>query len=208
MFDTITSIIGKGSYIGVFFLMLLENIFPPIPSELIMPLAGYVATVEEISFWGVIAAGTLGSLIGQAALYYLGRAVGEKRIKKWVDDHGYWVATSSEELDLAQTWFEKHGRSAVFLGRLVPGVRSLISVPAGLTKMPVLQFLLYTLAGTFMWTAALTFLGRILGQNYHKVEQFLNPISYLIVGGILVWYLRRVYQGYRREKDLSPSPNR
>ena len=95
MFDTITSIIGKGSYIGVFFLMLLENIFPPIPSELIMPLAGYVATTGKLSFWGVIVAGTLGSLIGQAALYYLGRAVGEKRIKKWADDHGYWVATSS-----------------------------------------------------------------------------------------------------------------
>ena len=204
MFDAITSIIGKGSYIGVFFLMLLENIFPPIPSELIMPLAGYVATTGKLSFWGVIVAGALGSLIGQAALYYLGRAVGEKRIKKWADDHGYWVATSSEELDHAQTWFENHGRTAVFFGRLVPGVRSLISIPAGLTRMPVSQFLLYTLAGTFVWTAALTFLGRILGQNYHKVEQFLNPVSYLIVGGIVVWYLWRVYKGYQEENNLSP----
>ncbi|MFA5505720.1 MAG: DedA family protein [Vulcanimicrobiota bacterium] len=198
MFDTITSIIGKGSYLGVFLLMLLENVFPPIPSELIMPLAGYVATTGELSFWGVILAGTVGSLAGQAALYYAGRAVGEERLKEWADNHGYWVATSSGELERAQSWFKKHGNSAVFFGRLVPGVRSLISIPAGLTKMPVGQFLLYTLAGTFLWTAALTYLGRVLGQNYQKVEQFLNPISYLVVGGIVAWYLWRVYLAQRQ----------
>lgn len=199
MFDTITSIIGKGSYLGVFLLMLLENVFPPIPSELIMPLAGYVASTGEATMWGVLAAGTFGSLAGQAALYYLACRVGEDRLKKWADNHGYWVATNSEELERAQSWFKEHGRSAVFFGRLIPGIRSLISIPAGLTRMPIWQFTIYTLSGTFLWTAALTFLGSVLGRNYQKVEQFLNPVSTLIVGGLVVWYLWKVYRGYKAQ---------
>jgi membrane protein DedA with SNARE-associated domain len=205
MFDGIVSLISKGSYVGVLLLMLLENVFPPIPSELIMPLAGYLAERGEFNIWLAIAAGTVGSFAGQAALYYLGYRIGEDRLKRWAREHGHWVATSPEEIDRAQEWFDKHGGAAVFVGRMVPGIRSLISIPAGLAKMSKWTFSAYTLAGTAVWTVALTYAGRMLGQNYEKVEQYLNPISYAVVGFIVLSYLWRVFKNYRGGSEPSQS---
>ncbi len=198
VFEWITSVIDKGSYLGIFALMLLENLFPPIPSELIMPVGGLLSEQGELSLLGVIVAGTLGSFAGQVFLYYLGHKVGEKRLKRWAEEHGHWVATSPEEIDRAKEWFGKRrGGAAVFLGRLVPGLRSVISFPAGIVKMPLPTFLTCTLVGTAAWTTALAYAGKVLGDNYDKVEQYLNPVTYAVVGFMVVSYLWRVAKSFR-----------
>lgn len=182
-------------YLGIALLMFLENIFPPIPSELIMPLAGFTSAQGDLTFIGVVLAGTLGSVIGALPLYYLGRVVGEERLKQWADRYGKWLTVSGKEIERADQWFERHGHKAVFFGRLVPGVRSLISIPAGISGMNVLQFLLYSAAGALIWTAVLAYLGRLLGQNYERVNEYLGPITYVVLGGLLIagiiWVVRR-----------------
>ena len=194
MFDAILSLVNKGGYLGIGFLMFLENVFPPIPSEVIMPLGGFLAEQDKLDFWVVVLAGTLGSTVGQLALYYLGAAVGERRLKRWAKRHGRWMAVSVDEIDRAKDWFDRHGGMAVFICRLVPALRSLISLPAGVVKMPLPQFLAFTIVGTALWTAALAYAGRLLGQNYDKVEQYLNPASYAIVVILLGTYLYRVFR--------------
>ena len=199
MFDWIAEMIGKGGYLGLAFLMFLENVFPPIPSELVMPMGGYLADTGELSFWPVVLAGTLGSVVGQVALYYVGRGVGEERLKRWSEEHGHWVATSPEEIDRAKNWMQrKRGGTAILLGRMVPGIRSLISIPAGVVRMPMSSFLTCTVIGTFTWTLALAYAGLLIGQHFEKVEAILNPVAYTVIGLCVGGYLYRVIKGFRR----------
>lgn len=182
-------------YPGIVFLMFLENVFPPIPSELIMPFAGFTASQGQLAFYGVVLAGWLGSLIGQLPLYYLGRLANEDRLKGWADRYGRWLGVSSRDIGKADDWFDRHGPKAVFLGRLVPGVRSLISVPAGMSEMKLAPFLLYSALGTGLWSLLLAWLGLMLGQRYDLVETYLGPVSYVVFAGLfvvaLVWLVRR-----------------
>ena len=143
MAEWIKSFMESLGYLGIGLLMFLENIFPPIPSELIMPLAGFTAAQGRLSFWGAVAAGIVGSVLGQLPLYYLGRLAGEEQLKRWADRYGKWLTVSHEEIERAKGWFDHHGGKAVFLCRLIPGIRSLISIPAGMAKMHLLAFLLY-----------------------------------------------------------------
>lgn len=200
MFELITGLVKQGGYLAVFLLMAAENIFPPIPSELIMPLAGFVADRGDLAFWPAILAGWLGSIAGQLPLYYLGAKIDEERLKGWVDRRGFWLAVDSSELERAQSWFERHGRSTIFFCRLIPGLRSLISVPAGLVRMPIALFLAYTAAGTLLWTVALTYAGSMLGRNYERVQGYLDPVSTAILIGVAVWYLWRVARSYRKSR--------
>jgi membrane protein DedA with SNARE-associated domain len=202
--DWIVRVIGSMGYPGVGMLMLLENLFPPVPSELIMPFAGMVATRGGISFWGVVAAGTTGSVLGALALYSVGRAVGEDRLKRWADEHGRWLALSSEDLEKGRFWFERHGGVVVSFGRMVPGIRSLISIPAGADRMSLPLFLSYTTLGSAAWTTLLAYLGRILGQNYRLVEQYLEPVSWVVLGSILVAFVIRVIRHKGRASSGCP----
>jgi CheY-like chemotaxis protein len=127
--------ISGTSYWGIVLLMVVENVFPPIPSEVIMPLAGFMATQGQLSLLGVILAGTLGSVLGAVPLYYLGRRIGDERLKAFADRHGRWLTVSRHDLDHAKQWFDRHGRMAVLFCRLVPGVRSLISIPAAFARL-------------------------------------------------------------------------
>jgi membrane protein DedA with SNARE-associated domain len=172
--------------------MVLENVFPPIPSEVIMPLAGFMATQDRLSLLGAIAAGTLGSVLGALPLYYLGRKIGGERLKAVADRHGRWLTVSRQDLDNAQQWFDRHGNLAVFLCRLIPGIRSLISIPAGMHGMSLALFLLYTTMGAGLWTALLTLAGYGLGANFHQVATYLDPVSYVVLAVIVVLYLWRV----------------
>jgi membrane protein DedA with SNARE-associated domain len=172
--------------------MVLENVFPPIPSEVIMPLAGFMATQDRLSLVGVIVAGTLGSVLGALPLYYLGRMMGDERIKAFADRHGRWLTLSREDLDNAKQWFDRHGGMAVLLCRLVPGIRSLISIPAGIEGMPLTPFLLYTTLGSGLWTALLTLVGYGLGANFRQVETYLDPASYVVLAVIVMLYIWRV----------------
>jgi membrane protein DedA with SNARE-associated domain len=201
MFDWISGTMASMGEIGVALLMLLENVFPPIPSELIMPLAGFISERGGLSFWPVVAAGSAGSLAGALAWYWVGRSVGERRFRVWVDAHGRWLTLSCEDLDRAKGWFDRHGGAAVFIGRLIPGIRTFISVPAGFAEMPFAPFLAYSTAGTALWTAALAIAGRMLGSQYDQVSTYLGPISWIVLGGILVLYVYRVVK-WRRSSSV------
>jgi membrane protein DedA with SNARE-associated domain len=195
VFEWIQQLMTSLGYPGVALLMFLENVFPPIPSELVMPLAGFTAGTGELSFVGVVIAGAVGSLLGQLPLYYLGRWVGEDKLVVWADRYGKWLTVSGDEVKKADDWFDRHGPKAVFFARLVPGLRSLISIPAGLSEMQLLPFLLYSALGTSLWALLLAGAGALLGENYQVVDTYLGPAGLVILGGILivaiVWIARR-----------------
>ncbi len=192
MVEWITELLERLGYLGIALLMFLENVFPPIPSELIMPFAGFAASRGELNFFGVLIAGTVGSLAGALPWYWLGYKIGCKRLASWADKHGRWFTLSGEEMKQANAWFEKHCGKAVLFGRLVPAVRTLISVPAGIASMSLRRFITYSLVGTLMWNAVLTTLGFQLGENYSKVGEYLDPVTKVIVGSIIAFYLYRV----------------
>lgn len=192
MFDWITGLLDRTGYLGVLLLMLAENVFPPIPSELIMPLAGFNAARGEANLLLLVLAGTIGSLAGALVWFYLGRWLGKDRLKRIASRHGRWLTLSPRDIDEAERWFARHGAWAVFIGRLVPGVRTLISVPAGITGMPVPRFLAWTALGTAVWTALLAGAGYLLQSQYGLVSAWVNPTSNVIVGLIAVGYVYRV----------------
>lgn len=192
MFEIIVDIVSRSGYLGIFLLMFLENLFPPIPSELIMPLAGFAAARGDLNITLVVAAGTAGSVVGALPWYYLGVLFGRERLKRIADKHGRWLTVSSGDIDVASRWFERHGRSAIFSGRLVPAIRTLISVPAGIMRMPMLAFLAYSAAGSLIWTGLLAAAGFTLQAQYAVVAQYLDPVSKGIVGLIIVGYLYRL----------------
>lgn len=204
MIDWITETIDSAGYYGLVFLMFLENVFPPIPSELIMPLAGFLVTRGEMSFAGVVAAGTLGSILGALPLYYAGKWFGLEHLKRWADRHGRWLTVSGADLDRGKEWFDRYGGITVLLCRLIPGIRSLISIPAGVANMPMGLFLLYTTAGTAVWSALLAGAGYLLGVNYDKVEVYVGPVSKLALGTLVIIYLYRVitYKPVNQSPDL------
>lgn len=195
MLDWARHIMETLSYSGIALLMFLENVFPPLPSEVIMLLAGFTAAQGRLSHWGVWLAGATGSVAGSLPLYALGRLVGGERLHRWADRYGKWLTVSGAELDQAQGWFDRHGPKAIFLCQLIPGVRSLISIPAGVHAMSVPLFLAYTALGVGIWTGLLAFLRRLLGENYAAVGRFVGPATYVVLGGLLlaalVWVARR-----------------
>lgn len=192
MFDWITGFIENVGYVGVALLMLAENVFPPIPSELIMPLAGFNAAEGNMNLVLAILAGSLGSLAGALFWYYVGAWIGTDRLKAFARRHGRFLTLTPGEVDKADRWFERHGGLAVFLGRLVPAVRTLISVPAGISGMRLGPFLFYSALGTLIWTTFLALAGYWLGAQYEKVQGWVDPVSKAVVAIIVLWYLYRV----------------
>ena len=192
MFTWIASLIEQTGYIGIALLMFAENVFPPIPSELIMPLAGFTAARGDLSLTGVILAGTVGSLLGALLWFYIGRWVGTERLKRWAVRYGRLLTMTPGDVEAADRWFDRHGGKAVMVGRLVPGVRTLISVPAGISGMSLGRLVAWSAIGTALWTAALTMAGYLLEGQYDKVVGWVNPVSNLIVGTLVLGYLYRV----------------
>ncbi|MEA2707763.1 MAG: hypothetical protein QOF78_364 [Phycisphaerales bacterium] len=186
MKDLIVNTIDSLGYAGLALMMFLENIFPPIPSELIMPLGGFVASQGKLSLPLVIAAGTIGSVVGQLPLYYLGNYLGKDRLMRMADKYGKWMTVSGADIENASKWFGRRGSTAVLICRLVPGVRSLISIPAGICGMGLPKFLLLSALGMGVWAGVLAFAGHLLGQNYEKVERFLGPASKILLVVIAV----------------------
>lgn len=192
MASWVMGFISSAGYGGILLLMFLENVFPPIPSELIMPLAGFMIAQNKLTFIGTILAGMAGSVLGALPFYYAGRKLGEERVKRFADRHGRWLTVSRQDIERAARWFHRHGGAAVLLCRLIPGVRSLISVPAGIAGMNLLQFLAYTSIGTALWAALLVYLGYQLGSNFTQVGEYLDPVSWIVFGAIGVLYIIRV----------------
>ena len=181
MLDWIQNLMDSLGYVGIVLLMFLENIFPPLPSELVMLAAGFAAARGDLHMVGVVLAGTLGSVLGAPPLYWLGIAVGEERLTRWADRWGRWLTVSGDEVRRADAWFDRFGHRIVLFARVVPGVRSLISIPAGISGMPLPKFLLYTALGTAVWSGVMAGLGHALGDHYEQVEHSMGPVGAVVL---------------------------
>lgn len=200
MFYWVTGMIDQTGYVGIAVLMFLENVFPPIPSELIMPLAGFTAARGDLALVPVVLAGSVGSLAGALLWYYIGKWLGDERLMRWAAHHGRWLTVTPRQVERAIRWFDRHGTKAVLIGRLIPAVRTLISVPAGIADMPLPRFLLFSALGTVAWTALLAVAGFWLKDGYTAVSAYVNPVSNLILAAMVLFYLYRVAT-FRRRVD-------
>jgi membrane protein DedA with SNARE-associated domain len=197
MVDWITGFISSTGYLGIALLMFAENVFPPIPSELIMPFAGFVAARGELNPVGVLVAGVVGSLLGAVPWYLAGRWLGNERLKRMADRHGRWLTVSRKDLERAEAWFHRYGLVSVVVGRLVPAVRTLISVPAGITRMHPIPFFACSAVGTLVWTGLLVGSGYLLESHYERVAEWIDPFSKLVLAAIVATYLYRLVRQRR-----------
>ncbi|MCF3934151.1 DedA family protein [Acuticoccus sp. M5D2P5] len=200
MFDLITHFLEYGGYVGLAFLMLLENVFPFIPSEVIMPLAGYVAHRGDMNLFLVILSGSIGSIAGAVFYYYIGWWLGLARVHRFIGRYGRWLTISNDDIDRSHAWFIRHQQKAVLIGRLLPTVRTLISIPAGIAKMSQPRFVFLTSIGTTAFTAILAVAGHALGSQYHLVEEWMNPLTNVIVAAVVISYIYRVIVYRPRER--------
>ena len=190
-------VLAAGGYFGLGLLMALENLLPPLPSELILPLAGYMAGRGQLAAGWVVAVGTVGSVLGTLPLFALGRRLGERRVRDLAGRHGRWITVSPEHIDRAGAWLRRHGAWAVVLCRLVPGLRSLVAVPAGIAGMRLPVFIACTTLGAAVWTGLLTGAGYLLGSRFHEIDRYLDPVSGVVLGALVAWYLWRVIRAPR-----------
>jgi membrane protein DedA with SNARE-associated domain len=190
----IEQIIGTLGYGGIALLMIVENIFPPIPSELVVPFAGFLIFRGEMNFFAVVLASSIGTMIGTTFLYYLGKWLGEERLRLLLRNYGRFFFFPEKNYDKALTAFHKHDKAVVFWSRLVPGLRSVISLPAGVAKMPLGRFLFYTTLGTLVWNTLLAGGGVLLGNNWSQMMAFVDRFKYivlLIIAALIVFLLIR-----------------
>jgi membrane protein DedA with SNARE-associated domain len=186
-------------YAAIALAMLLETVVAPMPAELILPFSGFLVHQGRLELVPVILAGVLGSVLGAWCWYGLGRLVNERRLERFAERHGSWLGFSPAILAASRRWFSQHGVAVVFWGRIIPGVRTFVSVPAGIELMPQPAFLAWTAAGSLLWVSALTLAGLGLGANYRRVMALLEPIAGVLIGGIvslaagalLLWLWRR-----------------
>jgi membrane protein DedA with SNARE-associated domain len=179
-------------YPGVFLLMVLEHIVPPFPSELIMPFAGFIAGEGLLTYLGVVLAGTLGAATGSFIQYFLGRKLGHERVKDFVCKYGKYFLLSGRDLDRAADSFERRGKIAILVGHNIPGVRSLISIPAGMERIDLKYFIPFTLLGTLIYNLILSGAGFFLGRNWPSVLEFLEGyqnIILILVGALLLFFI-------------------
>ena len=165
------------AYLVICFAMFLENLIPPIPSEIIMPLGGFFVYQGILNFYILVFFGLIGTVLGALPWYYLGRFLNEKKLADFVDSKGKFLGITSKDLNKSKLWFDNYGVSLVFWGRLIPGIRTLISVPAGIELMPIKKFLLWTTLGSLIWVALLSLAGYVFGENYKIIETYLDNLK-------------------------------
>ena len=191
MGDWTIRLIDQTGYVGIFLLMFLETIFPPIPSEVIMPVAGARAAQGPLTLWGVIASGTAGAMLGNLFWYALARVIGMKRFRPFIENYGRWLTMDWDDVEKAEKLFGRFGGTIVSVGRMLPTIRSVISIPAGLLSMRLKTFLLWSTLGTAGWTAILATAGWGLGMAFDDVEKILGPLSTAIIVLIVAAYIWR-----------------
>ncbi len=204
--EWVTSIVESLGYWGVAALVALENLFPPIPSEVVLPLAGFVAVEGDASLVGMIIAATIGSMVGAYALYGIAAAIGPVRLRGLVARHGKWFGLDESDLDKSEEWFDRRASMAVLVCRCIPLMRSLISIPAGLRRMPLIPFTLYTLVGSLVWNVLLIGAGYLLGERYQQVEEPLELFQKLVLvvlGVAIAWFVwRRIVRPRLRRAEV------
>ncbi len=203
--DLVTDNIARYGYLAIFLLMVLESACVPIPSEVTMLFGGALVTApflapdQQLDFWLVVLAGTAGNVVGSWLAWWAGMAGGRPLVDRW----GRYLLIRPHEVDRAHDWFERHGEAAVFFGRLLPVVRTFISLPAGVVRMPFGRFSAYTVLGCLPWCLLLTWLGYVLGENWETVERILRPFAWAIAIALLItviWFVRHRLRAIRRER--------
>ncbi len=197
MSEWIIHLIDQTGYLGVGFLMFLETVFPPIPSEVIMPVAGLAAARGTMNIFGVIASGTVGAMLGNYFWYLVARVVGIDRFRPFIEKYGRWLTFDWVEIQKAEKLFGRNGWAIVFFGRMLPTLRSLISIPAGLLHMRLSTFVIWSTIGTSAWTALLALSGWALGRRYATVETVVGPLSIAILVVIAAGYVWRLLRWKR-----------
>ena len=195
MSDWVIRLIEQAGYLGVAVLMFLETLFPPIPSEVIMPVAGVAAAKGKLSLGWVIASGTAGAMLGNIVWYLVARALGIIRLKPFILRWGRWLTIEWDEIVRAERWFGTRGWLIVGVGRLLPTVRSIVSVPAGLLKMRFLTFTIASTVGTGLWTALLAGAGYLLGERYRDIDKLIGPVANGMIVAIIALYAVRLWRG-------------
>ena len=201
MQEFVIQIIEQWGYIGVAMLIAIENIFPPIPSEVILAFGGFMTTKTTLNAIGVIIAATIGSTVGAIVLYLIGRILNKERLEKIVSGKiGKVLRLKAGDIEKADKWFDTKGQKTVFICRFIPIVRSLISIPAGMSEMNFLKFLLYTVLGSTIWNTVLVVLGKQLGDSWEKVVEIFNNFSHIILVVLILLVILGIYWFYRNKK--------
>lgn len=197
----ILHIIEQFGYFGVFFLILIENVFPPIPSEVILLFSGFFSSYTSLSVFYMILASTLGSFLGAIILYYIGKIFNKERLKKIVNGRlGKILFLKENDIDKADEWFDNKGNKSVFFCRFVPIVRSLISIPAGMSEMPMVKFIIYTICGSMIWNTVLICLGYRLGSNWEYVLTILDKYQMLVIVILVIIFGYVIIKFYRKKR--------
>jgi membrane protein DedA with SNARE-associated domain len=178
--------------------MLFETMFPPMPSEVILPLSGYQASRGTLTLPGVVLLATLGSMVGNFLWYQIARSIGEERLHSFIDRHGRWLTLDWEEVERVQRLFDRHGSGIVFFARVLPAVRTFISIPAGIARMNLAKYLLWSSAGTALWSWALAAIGFGLGRRFGVTEAIIGPLTAGTVAVLALWYIWRLFTWDRR----------
>lgn len=200
MQETIINILNNFGYLGVFSLIMVENLFPPIPSELILLFGGFMTTYTKLTIFGMIIFSTLASLFGAIILYYIGRIFNKERLKKIISGKvGKVLRLKESDIDSSNKWFDTKGQKTVFFCRFIPLIRSLISIPAGMNEMPMLRFISYTLLGSLIWNSILIIIGSIVGENWISILNVLDIYSKYIVILLGIALIVIVIMFYRRK---------
>ena len=202
MQEMIIEIMNNFGYLGVFLLIAIENVFPPIPSEVILLFGGFMTTFSDMNIVGVIIASTLGSILGAIVLYYIGKILNKERLKKIITSKPGKIL-KPEDIDKADNWFDTKGNKTVFFCRFVPIIRSLISIPAGMSEMPMKKFLIYTTAGSLIWNAALTIAGSIVGENWTSIVDIMDQYSHIILVLLIIIFIVAVAVFYKKRKKIN-----
>jgi membrane protein DedA with SNARE-associated domain len=201
MTSLIEEFISQAGYIAIFLLMVLENVFPPLPSEIILSISGITAARGEINPFLAILSATLGSLAGAGFWYWLGNKVGHARLENWVNRNGAWIGLSDESYQKALRFFDRHATAAVFWGRMVPTFRTFISIPAGLVKMKLSKFLIYTFVGTLSWSSLVFFVAYYFGNKYNGAFDIVGKVFNIIFFGLLLIYAVQLVRSWAKKKN-------
>ncbi len=190
----IITFIQATSYLGIFILMTLESALIPIPSEITMPFSGFLASTGVLSVWPIIFVGTLANLVGSLIAYYIGYLLEETVLLGLIKKYGKFILVTEHEYHRAEKWFQKYGDKIIFISRLLPGIRTIISLPAGMFEMDIKKFVIYTTLGCFIWSVLLTYTGFYLGENWQSLEGVYRKFEIVIVVAIVVavaWYIEK-----------------
>lgn len=201
MENFIVEVMNNYGYIGIGLLILIENLFPPIPSELILTFGGFMTIESDITILGVIISATIGSALGALALYYIGKILNKERLIKIVrSKYGKFLQVKPKHIESADKWFYEKGNKTVFFCRFIPVVRSLISIPAGMSQMPLLKFIIYTIAGSLIWNTVLVFVGAYAGDKKDYILSIIDKFSYILIFLILIACLLFLVKFYKKSK--------